>query len=545
MAELRPAETLQPRAPSGPASSARLETRRPSASDQVDESVTWHLPATLGALVLVAAYRTVVIGSTGEPGGLDFGNWLMLGHQALGEPLANAASVTYPPVVPALSVLIVSVLGVVWGTALFAGAASVMPALGVYASCRLLGIGWPAVPAAILVAAASSSGEAAAWGGVPQLLGLGLAAVVLALAQVTLENRSLRHAMLLAVSLFALAATTHLILAQAALAMAGLVAVNIAAEPARFGRGTWLGRDGWLTLAGVTLLPLAVLLPTYVQLTATVGQTFAGSPRESAESGIVSFARALSTVYRDLPVAWKPAIVVTMAMPVLLLTRRTRIRGLQSVVIALALSLWVVAVVSGHGRFVYLMPIAVALSMALWLSGAPSALRTPPWGPVMLLCATALVTIASVRGLALFPTQRAYYGSIQPPGTVAGLDWVRDNTARDALIAVAPVHGAPFGWWVQGYGRRAAMIGSEDRWLNIPQERSRAGDVVALLSSPNPLAAGVLSRAAELDIDYLLIPTAWGGLDPNELAEFRAKHPELIEFSNAAMVLVRIPSKGG
>jgi hypothetical protein len=492
------------------------------------------------ALVSVAAYRVLTMAASGEPAGLDFGNWLMLGWQTLGQPLEEAASVSYPPIVPLLSVAFTSTFGVVWGTALLAGLASVVPALGFYVGCRLLRIGWPSVPPALLIAAASSSGEAAAWGGVPQLLGLGIASAAFGAAQVSIEGRSVRHAMLLSAALLGLGATSHLIFAQAILALALLLLVNAVANPGWFRRGTWLGKDGWLALAAICMLPLTALLPLYARLTATVGQSFATGTRDSADSGLVSFARALVVVYRDAPWAWRLAIVATMATPLMLLIRRTEVRGVWTVTIGIALSLWLQAVVAGHGRLVFLMPTAVGFCLAAglswWASTHPTGFR--PLAPSLV---AAFVLVASARGLALFPTQQQFYGSIQPPGTVAALDWLRDETPSDALVAVAPVNGAPFGWWVQGYGRRAAMVGSDDRWLNIPEERDRAFEVVALLSSPNPLDQAVLDRAAELGLDYLVLPWAWGGLDPEELTEFRSGRADLVEFSNSAMVIIRVP----
>ena len=137
----------------------------------------WSLvaPAWLTAVVLagVAAYRTVVIGSHGEPSGLDFGIRLTLGYQILGHPLAGAAVGTYPPIVPVLTVGVTWALGVVWGTALLAGLSSTAPALGAWFACRLFGARWTALLAAVLLAATSSSGEAAAWGASPSWSGSG------------------------------------------------------------------------------------------------------------------------------------------------------------------------------------------------------------------------------------------------------------------------------------------------------------------------------------------------------------------------------------
>jgi hypothetical protein len=123
---------------------------------------------------------------------------------------------------------------------------------------------------------------------------------------------------------------------------------------------------------------------------------------------------------------------------------------------------------------------------------------------------------------------------------VAGLDWLRTHTPSDSLVAVAPINGAPFGWWVQGYGRRPALVGSEDEWLNFPQERTRANEVVAMLSEPDPLDASVMTAARRLGVRYILLPWAWGGLSQGELTAYEHGNPGSVVFDNNAMVIVRV-----
>jgi hypothetical protein len=503
-------------------------------------------------LLAVAAYRAAAIGTHGEPSGLDFGNWLMFGHQALGHPLARAAHTTYPPVVPVLAVAITQVLGVVWGTAVLAGVASTAPALGTYIACRLGGARWSAVVAAVLLAATSSSGEAAAWGGVPQLLGLGLTAALLGVAQRALVRRRWQTGAAFGLLLLALAATSHLILAQAGAALVVLVLIGAILQPRSFGRGTWLGKQGWTTMLFLALVPSAVLVPLYLKLLPTVGGTFVSQGSGSSSAPMVVFLQSMFFIYRDGPWFWKPALIITAFTPVLLGSRKYRHRPDWAIVTALDLSLTVEAVLSGQERLIYVAPIAVALAAAMWLSVLPelnwrersprtaprsTRLRVP--GTISLLT-TLAVAYVSAKGLAFFPTQRAFYDTFVPPGTVAGLNWIRSNTPADALIAVAPINGAPYGWWVQGYGRRAALVGSEDQWLNFPEERARANEVDALLSEQDPLSAAVLERAAQLRIQYLLLPWAWGGLALPDLAAYKRAYPRSVVFDNQAMVVVRV-----
>jgi hypothetical protein len=509
-------------------------------------------PTLVTAVLLggIATFRAIVIGVHGEPSGVDFGNWLMFGHQALGQPLRGAANVTYPPVVPVLTVWSTNLFGVVWGTALLAGVASVAPAAGVFAACRLFGAGWNATLAAVLIGATSSAGEPAAWGGLPQLFGLGLAALALGLTQLVFERRRWTVAACLGVTLLALGATSHLILAQAAAAVVCLLGVRIAFQRKSFVRHPWRGVNGWLALSILATLPCAVLVPEYLRLMPTVGQSFVSGSPASDQSAIVSFTASLAVVYRDVPWLWKPALILTAVTPLVWFRPKHRANPLWAMTTALIISLLTEAIISGEDRLVYLAPIAVAFALVLWLSELGNktwTISTRRIGRVSSRVAViagvgAAILLMSVKGLAFFPVQRAFYGAIEPPGTVAGLDWLRGHTPAGSLVAVAPINGAPFGWWVQGYGRRPALVGSEEQWLNFPQERSRANAVVALLSEPNPLDAEALTAARQLGVRYILLPWAWGGLSQTDLGSYQQHNPRSVVFDNAAMVIVRIPA---
>jgi hypothetical protein len=281
----------------------------------------------------------------------------------------------------------------------------------------------------------------------------------------------------------------------------------------------------------------------------TVGQSFVSGSSSANQSAVTDFLSGLSVVYRDVPWLWKPALIITAITPLLLSRRKHLANPLWAVCAALIGSLIVEAAVSGQDRLVYLAPIAVSFTLVLWLSeldrGAwPTTDRRI--GTVVSFRAlihagvVAAVVLLSVKGLAFFPAQRAFYGAIEPPGTVSGLDWLRNHTPGDSLVAVAPINGAPFGWWVQGYGRRAALVGSEDQWLNFPQERARANEVVAMLNEPDPLDASVMTAARRLKVQYILLPWAWGGLSQTDLAAYEQRHPGSVVFDNQAMVIVHV-----
>ena len=399
-------------------------------------------------------------------------------------------------------------------------------------------------------------------GGVPQLVGIGLTAAVLAMAQRTLMRPRWKSALWLGLLVLALAATSQLVLTQAAAALVVLVLLHAALDPRAFGRGTWSGKDGWLSLTVLASAPSLVMAPVYVKLLPTAGSSLGNPGSGSTGSAFSQFVQAMSVVYRDGPWFWKPALVLTAATPLMLIAKRHRRQPLLAIVTALDVSLIASGSVSNQDRLVYLAPVAVAFAMVWWLSllslrKGQTAGRIPlrrvrvrAGRAVVVMVVGAVVAVTAVaivswRGLAFFPVQRAFYGANQPPGTLAGLNWVRAHTPVNALIAVAPVNGAPFGWWVEGVARRDALVGSEAEWLYYRDERRRADEVVSLLSAPDPLAPVVIAKARKLDIQYLLLPWGWGGLLPAQLVAYRRRHPRSVVFDNAAMVVVRVGRSSG
>lgn len=503
-------------------------------------------PGLLVAVVLlgIAIDRAIVIGLSGEPSGIDFGNWLQLGHQILGHPLRGAAKVSYPPVVPVSVVAVTHVFGVLWGEALAAGFAGIAPSAGFYFAARLCGIRWAAVPAAVLLAATSSTGEAVAWGGIPQLIGFAVAAAAIGVAARLMVERSPKLAGSLGALLLLLGATSHLVFAQTALVITVLVALRVTTTRGLLGRGNWWGSRGWLATAGLVAGPLVLLVPLYLVLLRTVGQSFASEGTSRGWSGLVALGRNLWIVYRDCPWFWKPCLLFSAAVPLLLVRRRGRRECLWLVTSAIVVSLLLQAMWSDEARLAYLAPVAVVFSLTLWLASSRDA--TMPGDPhrrpkiAVSVVLVAAMAYASWTGLTFFPKQRAYYGSLVPNGTMAGLDWLRHNTPADALVAVPPERTVPFGWWVQGYGRRAALVGSDDQWLNFPQERERAEQAVALFSASDPIGDDVMAKARTLHVSYLVIPWPWGGLTKSDLNALRRAHPGSVVFDNKALVVVKV-----
>jgi hypothetical protein len=248
-------------------------------------------------------------------------------------------------------------------------------------------------------------------------------------------------------------------------------------------------------------------------------------------------------LFRPAPLVWKTAIVLSALTPVVLL--RWRHHPLWTIATALTVTIAGSVLLLNQTRFVYVTPLAVVCCLGLWWLEIHSLFTRGPRRGALRACGALLILLAAAtatRELAFFPSQRDFYGALVPHGTTAALDWLRRETPPQSLVAVAPENGLPFGWWVEGYGRRATLVGSSPEWLNFPDERARAMTVTRLLSSPTVLGDSLLSGARRAGVAYLYFPSGWEGFTPTDVAAFSIAHPGLIVFDNPAALIIRVPS---
>jgi hypothetical protein len=492
--------------------------------------------ATFFAVVCLAAsgLRFWLLFRRGQPSGLDFGNWLDIGHLLLGQALIHGTRTIYPPLIPVLSVLVVRMFGLLTGWALITTLCAATPGLAVFRVLRRRHLGWMAVPIGALLLGTSSTGEAAAWGGLPQLLGLAAAFMLADASEELLSRPEPRHGWRAGGWLLVLAATSHLILAQAVPVIILLFLVHLIQR--RRGQRIPFIRAVSRQLPRL-LLPSLPLVSLYLRMIGTVGSSFVSETKVSITQRPRVLLANLWEIYRDNPALWKTLLVLALAAP--LMTWPFRHSALWRLSMAFVGAFVGQSLISSEPRLVYIVPLTVATAMALLVQSVVRVSRTYRW-PSYAVGALAFGYLAGV-GLSTFPSQVAYYGALVQPGTVAGLNWIRDHTPPKALMLVAPENGLPFGWWVEGYARRSSLVASSSQWLNVPAERTRAVEAVKLLSTPNPLANSSLVRYRHAGIGWLVLPTTWGGVSPAQLHAFRISHRTATVFRTPALTAVQVP----
>lgn len=485
-------------------------------------------------LVAVAVYRYVVLTADGAPSTVDSGNWLAFGHTLLGDDATRASSLVYPPVIPLAMAALTSALGPVTAVGVLGAVTSVAQAAGTYLALRSFGLRWAAGGMAGLLAVSSATGEAAAWGGFPQLLGAGLVPLLL-----LLTDRALRAAptprqhwgttLGAAGCTAGLVTTSHFVTTYAAFAAAVLVLMLFAAQP----RGT---RAGWLrvraTRLAVIVAPAVLSLPLYVPLLTALG----GNRPTSTEASALTWANLFSSIefsYRDTPVLWRALVLTALATLVLLRDRwreplwRLAVAGLAAVVASTAVSL--------EARSLFFLPLSALFALGLWAGSGAWPRPAARYAVAGLLVAA--LAWQTTSGLRLFPSQRDYYG-IVTPGVYAAMDWLRD-TPDGTRLGVTTVDDAPLGWWVEGYVQRPTLYATPLRWLSYGDEldRARAANEVFSPSFPDE---HTLARAWEADLDFLLIAVDSNRYEEARMETFVADRPCAVAYRNADAVILDV-----
>jgi hypothetical protein len=410
---------------------------------------------------------------------------------------------------------------------------SLAPSIGVYPIVRAMGLRWRAVVICGCLTAASSVGEATAWGGFPQLIGLGLLPGFLWYWDRFLDTRQRRDAVTAGGLLGLALAVTHFVAAIALGAAILMAAYHFCRAAVR--------RDWRLIVRRIWPIPLicAPLVPIYWRLTGGIGGNVVDG---SANGGSVwrDLVDNIEFLYRDFPLLWRVLIFALPAAAVVLVDQHAT--RAWRVTVAWFLSSMFAQLVLTDTRAVYMLPSAAVLAAGLWLSdqdrvvaavtrqGARFALRSLGVGVTTLLVVALAVQMN--RGIDFFEVQRNYYGVLDTD-LVDAIDWVRRETPRNAVVATPSLQDAPVGWWIEGLGERPSFVGSSLKWLNFEDERRRAGVANEIFAAfPTP-SAYELARAN--GIDYLLVPRQWVKYESTGVDEYALANPGLVVYENPSV----------
>lgn len=489
----------QPTAPVHPGRATR-ETRATSPGVVIFVAVS----AALGVL------RFLEMRSAGAPATVDSGNWIAWGDALFGQP-SELEALGYPPLVPALTKVSVWLFGLTDGIAVLGALTSLAPGAGVFVVLRRFRPGFSSATLALLVAASSSVGEATAWGGFPQLISFGALPLWLVALAAFLTDPSPRTGRRAGLWLMAVAATSHFTLLVACTSGAGLFLANLPQL-----RGGPALRSAVLRNAAWVFVPSLWLVPTYVSLTTGI----LGNPDDSTALTKLSWAHlddSIEFLYREAPWLWR-LLFAAAAVGALVVIRRGLAFGISALPLGLTIGLAAAIVLTREERYLALLPVLAVLWLGLTLAALEGSVRWRGALPVLTALLVVCTAMQVQRGVEFFDEQRSYY-TVMTPSLVEALDYIRDTTPADAIIAtpsLGPDH--PFGWWVEPVSGRRTIYGSPLRWLIFEDdvERAKIGNSIFSPDFPN---ADTLDIARSAGVDYLLVPRRWVFFDDPRLED--------------------------
>jgi hypothetical protein len=473
-------------------------------------------------IAAVAFIRWRLLQYTPYPTGLDGGNWLAFGHAIFGEHI-RSSSLAYPPLVPVIMVGLERVLGTYGSIQAIAFAAAATPAIGAYLLLYAWGLGWRSAVLAGFLAPSSGTGETMAWGGYPQLIGIGLLPVFVLALDRFLAARDFRTAIPAALLLLASLATSDLV--GPITVVVGLVylAVRYALlrkmHEGNSVRNLLLG----IALSIVLALPLA---PIYL------GLLPGAASNHPLPASVLNDTTAIQSVTADLPTFWTVCLAATLLSPVALIARR----DYRLIVVSLSLIATSVAlmVTGGIGRPAYLLPLGIVISLGAWASAID---RLPDWIQSSFNAAIITCLVIDVLiGTQHFADQQRYYSVINP-GLVQGLTKLSAVSGSQQVVAVSPAQNDwALGWWVEGAARKRTIYAGNPIYLNYQDEKARNSVANRIFSAENDFET-TRQLARDAGAAYLFIDKAWADYSVWS-GRGRGTNPAAIVYENDSVLIV-------
>ncbi len=468
-------------------------------------------------LAAVVGVRFAVLNAGGAPPTIDAGNWLSFADSILGHSPRDS-SIAYPPVVPLLTELFTAMFGIKSGVAALGAVSSAAPAIGLYVALRMAGVGRLRIVPALLLLGAGSIGEAAAWGGFPQLLGMAILPVTVVLGLRFIDAPSRRLALSLGAGLMASLATSHFVSAILIFALASAVLIDSIAT-----RSLSITRRH-LTLAPLVALPSLWLIGIYAKLIDAV----IFNPNEFAALDNLTWSNVLQrldTLYSDFPELWQ--ILVPLALVTPGLTWYQRRSTVWRLATSLLIAVSALLLLTTEGRYLYFVPLVALALLAVWTVEAARAPGVAEMErPVRIaygflaVAIVAAVVLQLSAGISRFDAQREFYAALSP-GLVEAIESADDLVTAEpggerGAIAIPSLNDAPVGWWVEALTEETVVYGSPLRWLNFGNEieRASAANKVFRPTFPDDESLSLLQASG---VRVVVMPRQWAWYDDESM----------------------------
>jgi hypothetical protein len=495
-------------------------------------------------LVLMALTTFVIalrlaIALTSPVVGPDYGHYLIGANWYLGQDRSGEGPFD-PPVVPLLIVVTSPLFGRIGALQVLGpvAAASVLPAAA-YLMERFIPR-WTAVLGATVFALWDGFTDFITFGGVTNLFGIAFSLVFLRVFFEALEDprrglRPTRRDILSAGLAFSVVSVHHLTAFVTGATVLLWVALRIALDREQRRPLAW-------TTVRVALLAVAmsaIYVPYLFDVTSNDVAAGFGRPFPALSIGNV-----LALTWRYNVVLWFAFLVLGL-LACLRFDRKSHLAPF-AVALLLAPILLVLTVLSSHPvRGLYFELFPIVFLAALWgTPGTPKLLPRNlgrvPLPAFRVACLALLLMSASLLATTAPDVQRAgmmITHDFMTQGTLEAFDWIRQNTALDAVVAVdGPIapqfnelwKGMGLGWMLEGYANRRAIYEGHPVLLISQSKWPDVRDANRLFSGDTVFEDGLLRVADSFPYD--------DGASPMVYSAFLGDYHELGGFANPRLL---------
>ncbi|MGH8934838.1 MAG: hypothetical protein ACRDXD_00970 [Acidimicrobiia bacterium] len=484
-------------------------------------------------LLAAAALHALIPGGVPIPGGVstgaDPGNWLALAHEFRGRPVMSLDS-WYPPLFPALLSSLLFVTSPLQALVV----AGLIAQFGVVSASYWITRGLGRTRAGTVALLAGTAGyqlEAYAWGAFPQLLGSGLALLVLWIVVRLVDRPHAGWLVGAALGATAVVATHKLVAALL------VVAVPVAAFHA-----LWLRRRGEGTWAWKKAAPALIVLATLA--VAGAAEWLSGSKvgyHPVLNPSSLSRLAVLYATVREATVPWALMALVGLWA----ISSRSWPAPLRPTVSCG--SAWTLAgvgvfLITGEQRALLLSQLGLIMLMvaafARWRSLIAQRQPRPRLAPaIFTIAAWAMVGSISLSGLISFSAAVEWYRFVDHAELQVLEQLKQASRPGDIVVAARGPKGSPTGWWVQGYAERPTYSSHDLRYLSFPEERRQAA-LANRLFQENLSRTELMSLLEDIGARYLVVDRR--GPDGGWLLRTE-DYGLVVAFDSPSLVVLRVP----
>lgn len=486
----------------------------------------WLVVLVLVSLVAFARLSSIALFQSAS--GADPGNWLAFAHAITGNNVLPSG-VVYPPVLPAILAVIAESIGDLAATKIMVPLMVVMLGASLFLLLRDVVPYWIAIPVVVLFAASDPVSDHLAFGSYPRLLGLSLMLFFFHTLNSALRGRRSRDVPLSALLLSLVVGTSHFVIIFTVASMSLYVLL------------VWLLGEVSLkklinVLGKVAVLSVVFSLPYFPVYASLFNQgASARNPQGLRDDSLVFYvAEVFLIVFRGMSDFWAGVFMFSLfAFPFMVIYwSRSPLNCLAAAFIFSSSFLMLVFKVAD-----FILPLSLGLVLTIACVAkkigeqgpALSTLRKPLLA-LILIGLTACVFYSSSS----WHTPRVlFYGALDKDGKEA-LDWLRFNTSPDAVIATHSFRSwFWWGWWIQGYAERRALLGGDTKWANfgIEREIAIAANLIFSEHTDRALAMEIMTKYG---VTHLFV-------DKSELHnyQFLLELRTIIVFENPRIIIFR------